>query len=82
MMLAQHRAQVQAHLQAASSANLLSPQQTNNTWYDETDTGYTIEIAKRSVARAALHLGIDSMSGDTLDLFGDALICFIERVSV
>lgn len=50
-------------------------------WYDETDSGYSLEIARRSVARAALNLGIDSMSGDALDGMGDVLVSFIERVS-
>jgi len=52
-----------------------------SSWHDETDTGYSHELARRSVARAALHLGLDYLSGDALDVMGDVLITFLERVS-
>ena len=51
-------------------------------WQDETDSGYCHEIARRCVARAALNLGIDAMSGDALDGMGDVLISYLERVSI
>lgn len=47
---------------------------------EEKDKQYSHEIAKRSVARAALHLGITSMSSEALDVMGDALITFLERI--
>jgi len=47
---------------------------------EEKDKQFSHEIAKRSVARAALHLGITSMSSEALDVMGDALITFLERL--
>ena len=47
---------------------------------EEKDKRYSLEIAKRSVARAALHLGITSMSSEALDVMGDALLTFLERL--
>jgi len=41
---------------------------------------YSHEIAKRSAARAALHLGITSMSSDALDVMGESLINFLGRL--
>lgn len=52
----------------------------NPSWYDETDSGYSHELARRSVARAALNLGIEHMSGDALDGLGDVLIQYLERM--
>lgn len=49
--------------------------------YDDSDTGYTQEIARRAVARAALHLGVRKCSPDVLDTLSDALIGFLEKVS-
>ena len=46
-----------------------------------TDRLYNAELARRSVARAALHLGIDSMEGQALDCLGDALLDYLNRVS-
>jgi hypothetical protein len=41
---------------------------------------YTFEIARRSVGRAALHLGIDSMSEGALDVMADILLNYLNRV--
>ena len=46
-----------------------------------TDRLYNAELARRSVARAALHLGIDGMEGRALDCLGDALLDYLDRVS-
>ena len=45
------------------------------------DDVYSTELARRSVARASLHLGIETMSADALDALGDTLIAYLERVS-
>jgi hypothetical protein len=47
-----------------------------------TDRLYNAELARRSVARAALHLGIDRVEGQALDCLGDALLDYLERVSL
>lgn len=41
---------------------------------------YCHEISRRSVARAALHLGIDGMSQDSLDVLADVLQHYLERI--
>lgn len=41
---------------------------------------YTFEIARRSVGRAALHLGIDSMSEGAMDVLADILLNYLNRV--
>lgn len=41
---------------------------------------YTFEIARRSVGRAAFHLGIDSMSESALDVMADILLNYLNRV--
>jgi hypothetical protein len=46
------------------------------------DDVYSHEVARRSVARAALHLGLDSMSEEALDVLGDVLLTYLQRVSV
>lgn len=46
-----------------------------------TDRLYNAELARRSVARAALHLGIDRIEGQALDCLGDALLEYLDRVS-
>ena len=45
------------------------------------DNIYCLELAQRSVARAALHLGITSMTQDTLQVLGDVLCQYLERLS-
>ena len=45
------------------------------------DDVFNHEVAKRSVARAALHLGVDSMSEEALDVMGDVLLTYIQRVA-
>jgi hypothetical protein len=45
------------------------------------DEDYCKEISRRAVARAALHLGVESMTSDTLHVLGDVLISYMERVS-
>jgi hypothetical protein len=44
------------------------------------DQVYCFEIARRSVGRAALHLGIDSMSEASLDVMADVLLSYLNRV--
>lgn len=41
---------------------------------------YCHEISRRSVARAALHLGIDGMSQDSLDVMADVLQHYMGRI--
>ena len=38
------------------------------------------EVAKRSVARAALHLGVERMSEEALDVMGDVLLEYLKKV--
>jgi len=45
------------------------------------DHVYCLELAKRSVARAALHLGVPTMTRDVLDVMGDVLCQYLERLS-
>ena len=45
------------------------------------DNIYCLELAQRSVARAALHLGIPSMTQETLAVLGDVLCQYMERLS-
>mgnify|MGYP005848693895 CR=1 FL=1 len=44
------------------------------------DHVYCLELAKRSVARAALHLGITGMTNATLDVLGDILCEYLQRL--
>jgi hypothetical protein len=44
------------------------------------DSDYCKEIAKRAVARAALHLGVESMNADALEVMGDALVSYLDTV--
>ena len=44
------------------------------------DSIYCFEIARRSVGRAAYHLGMDSMSEATLDALADILLQYLNRV--
>ena len=41
---------------------------------------YNHEIARRSVARAALHIGIDDISEEALDVLADVLMNHVERI--
>lgn len=43
------------------------------------DPMYSFEIARRAVGRAALHLGIDSMTEQTLDVMADVLLQYLAR---
>mmetsp|Transcript_23170 Transcript_23170/g.54782 ORF Transcript_23170/g.54782 Transcript_23170/m.54782 type:complete len:571 (-) Transcript_23170:185-1897(-) len=43
------------------------------------DSVYSFEIARRAVGRAALHLGIDSMTEQTLDVMADVLLQYLSR---
>jgi len=58
---------------------LLSPTQYCHD--DDVDMEYCKEISRRAVARAALHLGVEEMSGDALCVLGDVLVSYLERVS-
>jgi len=44
------------------------------------DEFFCHEIAKRSVARAALHLGIEYMSEEVLDVLGDVLLSYLAKL--
>ncbi|KAL3817650.1 hypothetical protein ACHAXA_001995 [Cyclostephanos tholiformis] len=44
------------------------------------DAAYCTEIARRAVARAALHLGIEGMEGEALDVLGSVLLGYMEMV--
>ncbi len=46
----------------------------------QNDSDYCTEIAKRAVARAALHLGVESMSADALEAMGNALLSYLDTV--
>ncbi len=46
----------------------------------QNDNAYITEIARRSVARAALHLGIEGMEGMALDTLGSVLLGYLEMV--
>jgi hypothetical protein len=41
---------------------------------------YSHELARRSVARAALHMGIETISEEALDVLADVLLSHIERI--
>ena len=45
------------------------------------DVEYTLEIAKRSVARAALHLNITEIANDALDALAQILLTYLNQVS-
>jgi hypothetical protein len=45
-----------------------------------TDSLYTTSLAHRSVARAALHLGIEGMETKALEALGGVLVDYVERV--
>lgn len=44
------------------------------------DTNYTLSIAQKSVARAALHLGIENITSDVLYVLADALLLYMDNV--
>ena len=46
----------------------------------DNDASYCTEIARRSVARAALHLGMEGMEGEALDVLGSVLLGYMEMV--
>ena len=48
----------------------------------DNDSSYCTEIARRSVARAALHLGLDGMEGEALDCMGSILLGYMEMVRI
>ena len=66
---------------AAPSAALHPPSAQDAHYGTLTDRLYNAELARRSVARAALHLGIDRIEGQALDCLGDALLEYLDRVS-
>ena len=47
---------------------------------DVKESIYTFEIARRSVGRAAFHLGIDTISEGALDVLADVLLNYLNRV--
>jgi len=44
------------------------------------DAAYCAEIARRSAARAALHLGMEGMDGEALDVLGSVLLGYMDTV--
>src|SRR6056300_407815 len=46
----------------------------------DTDTAYCTELARRSVARAALHLGIEGMETSALDVLGSVLLGYLHNI--
>ena len=44
------------------------------------DAAYCAEVARRSAARAALHLGAEGMEGAALDVLGSALLGYMDQV--
>lgn len=48
----------------------------------DNDSAYCTEIARRSVARAALHLGMEGMEGSAMDALGSVLIGYMDQVSI
>jgi hypothetical protein len=46
----------------------------------DNDTSYCTEIARRAVARGALHLGFEGMEGEALDVLGNVLLGYMEMV--
>ncbi|GKZ00912.1 hypothetical protein MPSEU_001042700 [Mayamaea pseudoterrestris] len=44
------------------------------------DDVYSHFVARRAVARAGLHVGLDSMSNETLDALSGVLLAYLERV--
>lgn len=46
----------------------------------DNDNSYCTEIARRVVARGALHLGLDGMEGEALDVLGNVLLGYMEMV--
>ena len=45
-----------------------------------TDNLYTTSIAHRSIARAALHLGIEGIETKALEALGGVLVDYLDRV--
>ena len=56
------------------------PQTRTGITSSDNDMEYCAELSRKAVARAALHLGIESISGDTLNVLGDVLLSYLERV--
>lgn len=46
----------------------------------DNDTSYCTEIARRVVARGALHLGFEGMEGEALDVLGNVLLGYMKMV--
>ncbi|KAL7539861.1 hypothetical protein ACHAXR_010527 [Thalassiosira sp. AJA248-18] len=46
----------------------------------DNDAAFCTEIARRSVARAALHLGTEGMEGEALDVLGSVLLDYMDQV--
>jgi len=46
----------------------------------DNDATYCTEIARRSAARAALHLGTEGMEGEALDVLGSVLLGYMDQV--
>lgn len=48
----------------------------------DNDAAYCAEVARRSAARAALHLGIEGMEGEALDILGSVLLGYMDTVCI
>ena len=46
----------------------------------DNDAAYCNEVARRSAARAALHLGVEGMEGTALDVLGSVLLGYMDTV--
>eukprot|EP00986_Skeletonema_menzelii_P006756 scaffold2556_cov153-Skeletonema_menzelii.AAC.4 len=46
----------------------------------DTDAAYCTELSRRSIARAALHLGIEHMETSALDILGSVVLGYLQRV--
>ena len=49
-------------------------------YHNNQDITYTNHIASKSIARAALHLGIEHMTNDVLYVLSDALLLYMDRI--
>ena len=70
----QHQQQMQKNDTLSSVVALSGGSTTDN------DNSYCTEIARRVVARGALHLGLEGMEGEALDVLGNVLLGYMEMV--
>jgi len=75
------RGQMEPPLTASASGSASQPtgQKQQGLDLDVKEDVYSMELARRAVARAAIHLGIESMSERTLDVLADVLLSYLSR---